>query len=245
MNIYALVESLVELKKTLKFFYFNFRGIPSVVVISHGKVWSEIILKSVTNSYKGPIIALNDLHDNHINNRARLIFKQLKNHRGRVKLIIVIQKPIFRNISNFLQQIDLYCRQKVRVESLSISELNNLFLLYYPHFSFLDWYGASFTEITGIDIYEEPFPASGSKKIKNSKIECLILKSSIAMSRKKELLTDFLNMETLYPLEPFEKVQMHHKEYNKMRESLNLPDNMNSNIMDSKYVKHFFSGPPI
>ena len=121
------------------------------------------------------------------------------------------------------------------------------FLNLYTHDVPLTWFDIEMKKVTGIDVYNYDFPyKKGYQIITADPYQLLILKHDLNDAIKEKSIADFLELDSFSLLKANEaSTKIYAKTYNNFVNSISLPNDYIDQMLDSKYVKHFYSSNEI
>ena len=94
----------------------------------------------------------------------------------RYHLISLVRAPVPRNLSTFFHNVDSYFPnfvERVQAHTLSFQELADYFVNDFPEHTPEQWFDRQVRDVFGLDVYAEPFRASGGiKSMKMPKRAC-------------------------------------------------------------------------
>ncbi|HWS73247.1 MAG TPA: putative capsular polysaccharide synthesis family protein [Thermoanaerobaculia bacterium] len=177
-------------------------------------------------------------HD-HLGLRLR---DQLIDRGGRAAIVTLVRDPIARNISSYFEHLDAIWNRPNAHESVSLELLIEGFRSRYTHEEPLTWFDDEMLPVTGIDVYEHPFPASGHLVVRREKIDLLMMKSELPDGTKAEALSQFLGMRGL-ALAPANRTSDKTKGlmYRQFLDALQLDDQYVEQMLENRYTRHFYT----
>lgn len=160
----------------------------------------------------------------------------------RAAIVTLVRDPIARNISSYFEYLDAIWHRPNAHESVSMPALIEGFKTRFPHAEPLTWFDDEMRQVTGIDVYQYPFGASGHLVVSNNKLDVLILKSELPDASKARMLADFLGVRSL-SLAPVNRTSDKAKGavYQAFVKSLRLEPGYLDQMLGSRYVRHFYT----
>lgn len=212
-----------------------------VFVYQMGKVASSSIYTSLNRQYKGACIHAHSFSVSHENAAVRDLYEAFKHENLQIKVISLVREPISRNISAFFENFERDTGFKYQDNPYSIEELLNVFIENYKHDIPLTWFDRNIKLNFGIDVYDVPFPDEGFITTKNKNIDFLLMRHDLKDNQKEKIISSFVGVKNFR----LGNVNIGGKKgysstYNKFK-TLSIPEDYIDSMLDSKYVKHFFS----
>jgi len=243
---------------------------PIILIYQMGKVGSTSIQKSLEIYGIKPVFHIHFLDPSNIslylkstlkNYNERTLFNIIQNinffniaaiykdvvlkHR-KSRIITIVREPIGRNISAFFQVVKNYAKNILK---LNLDELTDLFFNRFDrHSRPLEWFDTEFKKTLNIDIYQHSFPIEkGYQILKENNLEILILKLEIDDQKKEEAISEFLGLESKFKWTNFNvgESKNYSTLYKNFKEKIKLPRTYIEQILNSKYIKHFYSDEEI
>ena len=188
---------------------------------------------------------LNARQPEHINFQLwRSIYQRLiLEYENQIKIITLIREPVGRNISAFFQGLDMRTRIMAAHKRIPMSQLIDKFQNHFPHVRPLVWFDKELLEVTGINVYEHTFPKEqGYQRIMTEKFDLLILRHDLPDNLKARCLGDFLsgNDIRIVPANLSDK-KIYRDCYLEFQRTINLSTEYVSQMLDSRYARHFFT----
>lgn len=166
-------------------------------------------------------------------------------------IISLTRDPVARNISFFFQTIKDYIPEwedLVNGENIDLDELQEIFLSIKSIHAFPEtWFDKQLKEVTGFDIYSEPFPASLGYKIykPTKRFNILVMRVEDMNKILRKAMSEFVGIENADMVnDNVSGEKLYHELYTKFKK-LPLPRNYIDQIYSSKYVKHFYTADEI
>ena len=229
-----------------------------VVIYQMGKVASSSIKSSLAAINKFDIT-----HTHHLNSSYTEELNDVKKSKGwditispkdvhnlRSKLfdedelyiISLVREPVGRNIAAYFQNLDVIYGQNNIHNELSHNELLNGFLQKYPDSIPITWFDIELKQTLGIDVYKYEFPKKeGALIINEGKYKILVMRHDIDDGLKTRYLENLLSTNNLIlkrgnigAEKPYKHV------YKKFIDNVSLPETYLTEMLDSKYARHFF-----
>lgn len=162
---------------------------------------------------------------------------------GKVRIVTMVREPVSRNISAFFQNLTDYYGERP-LEAISVDEAIRRFMEEYPHHVILNWFDSEFEPVTGISLFDHPFPAGTQWMIVNEgRFEILVLRVEAPDDVKKEALERFLRLDSLELVRAnVGGIKDYARLYEDFRRHISLPAEYLDRMLDSKYARHFY-GP--
>jgi hypothetical protein len=164
----------------------------------------------------------------------------LKKHKRPIYLISLVRDPIERNISAFFQNKEHFAKKH---EYSNIDELIQLFYDLYDHDTPLTWFEREFKRTTGVDIYDHPFPREKRHGIfKSNNFNILLLRIDLNDSQKEQILREFLEKDNIkLKNRNVGSTKSYNSEYKNFNSNIKLNEKYVSKMLESKFVKHFYT----
>jgi hypothetical protein len=177
-------------------------------------------------------------HD-HLGLRLR---NELIDRAGRAAIVTLVREPIARNISSYFEHLDAIWNMPNAHESVSLELLIEGFRNRYTHEEPLTWFNDEMLPVTGIDVYEYPFPASGHVVVRRENVDLLIMKSELPDGTKAAALSQFLGMRGL-ALAPANRTLDKTKGlmYRQFLDALQLGDEYVERMLENRFARHFYT----
>ena len=160
-----------------------------------------------------------------------------------IQVITPIREPLARNVSAFFQTFKRDTGFELSDRHWGQAELLELFLQRYPHDESLDWFDLSFRPVTGIDIYQEPFPKQQKWVIhEKDSLRILIYRSDLGREEQLTVISDFLGHKigAWVPANRAEDKD-YAGIYRDFCDQTILPESYISRMSDSRFCRHFWS----
>jgi hypothetical protein len=158
------------------------------------------------------------------------------------KIVTLVRDPIARNLSSYFEHFaDIWGLPDAR-GVVSMDDVYRGFLERYPHDESLTWFDEELQRVTGLNVYDHPFPATGHLQLQSGRLDLLILRSDLPNETKRLALSNFLGTN----LPPFGEAnrtadKSHGETYEQFRRSLRLPPEYVERMLSSRYCRHFYS----
>ena len=229
-----------------------------VIIYQMGKVASSSIKSSLTGLNKIDITYTHNLNSSYTEElndikeekgweitvspeSVRKIWSEIKDEK-QLKVITLVREPVGRNISAYFQNLGVIFGQKDVHNQLTYDELFDGFVQKYPHSIPIAWFDKEFKQTLGIDVYKYEFPKKeGALIIKEGKYHVLIIRSDINDALKQQYIEKLLStkgivlkQENLSAGKPYKDV------YKNFIDNVKFPETYLSEMLDSKYARHFF-----
>ncbi len=177
-------------------------------------------------------------HD-HLGLRLRKI---LIDSGSRVSIVTMVRDPIARNFSSYFEHLDAIWQTTDAHDGVPMSALIEGFHSRYPHDEPLTWFDDEMLPVTGIDVYEYPFPESGHLTVRRDNLELLILKSELADQVKSQVLSQFTGA-------PVPSVSSRNRTsekekgavYRQFAREIQLDRAYVERMLGSRYARHFYT----
>jgi len=212
-----------------------------VIVFQMGKVGSSSLYKSLVRQYPGVVEQLHSLAANHPKPKARRLYRWAVTDRQPVHLISLTREPIGRNISAFFENFARDTGCAYRESKFSVLDLQRLFLVNYRHDLPLRWFDTQIRGNFGIDVYANPFPASGIATYVKDNVRLLVMRSELPDHEKSAAVSEFLGLPSL----ELENANIGEQKdyantYRTFRKEVVLPADYVTRMCESKYFNHFY-----
>ncbi|MGE0683644.1 MAG: putative capsular polysaccharide synthesis family protein [Candidatus Binatia bacterium] len=230
-----------------------------VVVYQMGMVGSTSIVEALT-AIGLPVFHLHALNPAHLMtvvekhqekgiplpahiHQAFKVKKKLLDEGKPVKIITAVRDPIARNISAYFQALRFFRALKPEFEEGELETMMTEFLNKYQHHLPLIWFDREIKEVLGLDIYNYPFPKNdGVQRIRETKIDVLLLKAETADHLKIAVIREFLQIpEFSLKAKNVGKKKAYAHYYKPFLERIQLPAAYLDKMYGSRYVQHFYS----
>ncbi len=192
----------------------------------------------LTSQLRGPT-------DNMVHGRA--IHERLIKPRHKAFVITLVREPIARNISSYFHNLNIYWRQRDAHANVPFDKLVEGFVSYPLNAVPLEWFDREFKPALGIDIYEHPFPREqGFMRFSTDHYEVLVMRHDLDDRQKERCIQELLGVQdvAIRPVntaaeKPYAEVYRH------FVENVRLPESYISEMLDSKYTRHFYTSEEI
>jgi hypothetical protein len=171
------------------------------------------------------------------------IHHRLRHGAEKVRIITMVREPLSRNISAFFENLtDFYGGSPL--DSISVDEAVRRFLGEYPHHVPLEWFDLEFARVTGISVFDHPFPHEQQwSVIKEGRFEILVIRVEAPDPVKKAALEQFLGIDNLEMVRANEGGGKNYATlYDDFRKRIRIPASYVDEMLDSRYARHFYSG---
>jgi hypothetical protein len=161
---------------------------------------------------------------------------------GKVRIVTMVREPVSRNISAFFQNLADYYGE-TPLEAISVDDAIRRFMEEYPHHVILNWFDVEFEPVTGISIFDHPFPTgTQSMIVSEGRFEILVLRVEAPDDVKKEALERFLHLDNLELVRAnVGGIKDYARLYENFRRHISLPAEYLDRMLDSKYARHFYT----
>ena len=229
---------------------------PLVLVYQMGKVGSSSVYQSLLDCKSRPDLDIRHQHyivrkdlaklqpgaDIGLKERIQKGIQDGEIGRGRpkVKIITLTRRPTDRNISAFFQNHASY--------QFNAGNVAQVFQRQYPHGTPLEWFDRELKALTGIDVYQTPFPkAQGYQTLANDHFEVLIVRME-DLDRCHTAIRNFLGIPGL-------KIQKRNvssnkpiyqkrygQSYNELKAKIHqgLSPDYHNRLNTARYTRHFY-----
>lgn len=162
------------------------------------------------------------------------------------RIITMTRDPIARNVSAFFENYHQHTGQRFEKTTLGIEEIINCFLQTDQTVP-LDWFDMEMKDVLGIDIYQQPFPKdAGYRRIKHENIDLIVYKSELALEKQSHILSDFLSDPAFsLSIGNISSDKLYADAYHKMKDSIQFEPKFVDQMLNSKYVQHFYTDAEI
>lgn len=157
-----------------------------------------------------------------------------------------MRDPVARNISCFFQQInrryeDFY--NQVQNGDIQLEQLIKDFLEKEDHTLPLRWFDTELNSIFNFNIYENYFDKEKGYSIySNEKIEIIILKLEKIDTIIGDAFYEFFGIKNInLPKLNISKEKSYYYIYQEFKKKIIIPDELVSQIYDSKFINHFYT----
>lgn len=227
------------------------------------KVASSSIYRSIKNQTSIPVFhihtfsrevsdkAVKDCKQNGILPDSRpvgdLIYHYKILPRKPLKIITCVREPIARNISAFFDAFEFYTGTNPKSWNGSFETLSKQYHQLLPHEFPLNWFDNEFHKMTSIDIYQQSFnPKKKFNIYKKENIEILLLRTDLDNLRMAEEIGKFLNIHE-FKLNSYNvgENKAYAEAYKDFKQNIKFKEAYVSQMLNSKYTRHFFSGDEI
>jgi len=174
-------------------------------------------------------------------NKTSALYKTIKNENKKISVITMVREPIGRNISAFFQNLHIIFRNG-EIGGLCQSQLAESFISRYPHRIPIEWFDKELKECLGVDVYKVSFPKKkGAIIINDGRYDVLIMRHDIPDFVKQDYIGRLLHI-TDVKITPknIGKEKSYALIYKDFIEQVTMSDAYLSEMLDSKYAKHFF-----
>jgi hypothetical protein len=235
-----------------------------IIVYQMGKVGSSSVMKSLQKRSIGPLfhahfllkIANNrSLYNPRVYEildvkrdiekqvrRGEFLYNKIIIPKKQVKIISLTREPIGRNIADFFQNFERETGKKYEQSNFTLQELEDIFINFFPHSIFLDWFDNYFKPFLGIDIYEYPFPKEqGYLRVNKDNVDLLILKLETSDIVKEKAIADFLGLKEFKLVMTNVGEDKNYRDmYKEFKQNIKLPLSYVEKMCSSKYFNHFY-----
>lgn len=239
----------------------NWLSIEPVIVFQMAKVGSSAIVAALQD-YRWPVFHVHRMDSGHLHKmrdqRRTLgwsippvpshdllgldIRRRMIDGGGRARIVTLVRDPIARNFSAYFEHLDDIWNVRNAHEVVAPEALLDGFIERYTHDEPLTWFDDEMLPVTGIDVYEHPFPAKGHLTIHTPRFELLVMKSELSDETKSFALAAFLGIEGLL-LQPANRTiaKAKGRAYAAFVNALRLDAAFVDRMLESRYVKHFYT----
>ncbi|MFZ5572835.1 MAG: putative capsular polysaccharide synthesis family protein [Thermodesulfobacteriota bacterium] len=248
----------------------NFDRKPPILIYQMGKVGSSTVHHSLEKAGLGrPIYHIHFLDREHIDGIVRTYYrtsgvlrpkhlfislalapKLSGKHAGRLKVITLVRDPIARALSDVFENAALFnggrLIQEGRFQETAIrSHLENTLTRFDERTDYAcTWFDREIRKVLHLDVYAYPFDyQAGFTLIHKDKVDLLILQLESLSKTFEPAMGRFLNTTRPIPLLNTNtgEAKAYASQYQRMKESFRLPENICRKIYGSKYCRHFYN----
>jgi hypothetical protein len=166
----------------------------------------------------------------------------LINSGSRVSIVTMVRDPIARNLSSYFEHLDFIWQKIDAHDGVPMSALIEGFHSRFPHEEPLTWFDDEMLPVTGIDVYDSPFPESGHLTVRRDNLDLLILKSELADEVKAQVLSQFTGV-------PIRSVGSRNRTsektkgavYRQFAREIRLDRAYVERMLGSRYARHFYT----
>lgn len=161
---------------------------------------------------------------------------------GKVRIVTMVREPLSRNMSAFFQNLTDYYGGSP-LDSIPVDEAIRRFLEEYPHHVPLEWFDTEFERVTGVCLFNYPFPFEKQwTVVSEGRFEILVLRVEASDEVKAEALRSFLGLADLKLVRAnVGEGKDYAKLYEDFRRRIRLPEDYVDRMLGSKYARHFYS----
>lgn len=160
----------------------------------------------------------------------------------RAKIITLVRDPIARNYSSYFEHLDHIWNTPQAHTVIQLDALASGFLTRFPHDEPLTWFDDEMRPVTGIDVYDHAFPASGELTIRTDRLDLLVLKSELEDAAKANSVARFLGLDALVLRTVNATVQKPKGAvYRRFLERVSPGEAYVDRMLDSRYTRHFYT----
>lgn len=162
-------------------------------------------------------------------------------------IITLVREPIARNISSYFHNLNIIWRQRDAHEKVPFDKLVEGFLSYPLNAVPLEWFDREFKPALGVDIYEHPFPREqGFMRFSTDRYEVLVMRHDLDDRQKERCLQQLLGVQDV-AIRPANTAaeQPYAEAYRHFVETVRLPESYITEMLDSKYTRHFYPSEEI
>ncbi len=198
------------------------------------------ILDKVANDLKQ-----NNLPDGHVYESYQVL-KDVVEPGKPASLVSLVRDPIARNISAFFQNKELMSGSVSDVDQLIAKFLDN-----YPHEVPLDYFDLQIKSVFGVDVYSQPFDHENRRLIvEHEKYSLLVLRTEDDDEHKQAALREFFYDDSLTitraniaanKRKKMAAGKTYSEMYSEFVDRIELPEWYISQMLDSRYAKHFYT----
>lgn len=219
-----------------------------VVIFQMGKVGSQSIHRPLNRIYPGEVIHAHVLSTEYPQGEVKELMRYINSASPPEHLFIIspIRNPFDRNISAFFQNFESYTGQDPEKITLSLEEVQQIFIREFPHELPIQWLQNSIQDRFQVDLFAEPFPEHGWKSYKGEKVDILILRCELENRDKTKAVNCFLDRDDFEMGEINVTSQKgYHHFYSEFKRTLVMPDSIVNKLCDSDYFSHFYPAEDI
>lgn len=239
----------------------NLLGLAPVIVYQMAKVGSSAVVSALRDA-RLPVFHVHRMSADHLqamrdtrralgwqvppvpaHDRLGLRLRRDVIDRGRKAVIVtLVRDPIARNISSYFEHLDAIWGTPNAHESISMERLHRAFLERFTHSEALTWFEDELQAVTGLDVYQTPFPSCGYSLIQHENLKVLILKTESSDETKARVLTDVLG-KRISVLQRVNETRSKSKAlaHRDFIRTLPLGEAYIREMLDSRYCTHFYS----
>jgi hypothetical protein len=175
------------------------------------------------------------------------MYRNLIQSGRKLNIITLIREPISRNISAFFQNLDFWHLRYRYHDSITLPELIQEFLRHFPHEEPLTWFDDEFRAATGINVYDRVFPKEkGYQMFEEGRVRVLVMRHDLDDRVKGVLVGELVGIENFAVTRDNSSENKAYADvYRKFCSTAVLPASYISEMLDSKYVQHFFPASEI
>jgi hypothetical protein len=239
----------------------NMLGTVPIIVYQVGKVGSTAVVAALERCWL-PVVHVHRMDANHVRalreRRRSLgwrvppvlgfdrlgpqVRRELIDRGGKAKFVTLVRDPLARNFSSYFNNLDFIWGRTNAHEGVSPEALVAAFMARFPHDEVLNWFDDEMLPVTGIDVYDHPFPACGHCTITTDRLELLLLKTELPDETKSAALARFVGREalTVKPLN-LTSEKPSGAAFQAFRAALSLEPAFVDRFLESRYTTHFYT----
>lgn len=213
-----------------------------VLVYQMGKVGSNSIYESLVHKFPGVVLKSHTFSSEDNRWQIRRLYACSIRQKRPLSIISLTREPIGRNVSAFFENFKRVTGVEYENSTLSIDELRSIFLSKYPHVLPLEWFDINILKTFEIDVYEKPFPDSGTCTFSTGNIRLLVMRSEIDDEKKELAIKNFLGLSDFRLIRKnISTDKKYSHTYQKFMANVTFPDDYIAAMLKSKYCMHFYS----
>ena len=169
--------------------------------------------------------------------------------RRKMKIITLVREPISRNISMFFQNLEIPLihiaknSSLTRVENTSLHRLIDEYFVSFNQKSGMDWFDNELKRYFGVDVYEYDFDRErGYSTIRSGDIEVLIIKFEKLREVGEKCIGEFIgNSDFKIKDYNVSSDKWYSPVYENFKNEVQFDENYLNEMLNNKYLKHFYT----
>jgi hypothetical protein len=178
----------------------------------------------------------------HTDAMGEVLFNDLIQPGHRTAIVTLVREPISHRISFYFQSLDALFQTHEAHRHVPLERLLAEFQGRSIFSRELAWFDEEFAPVTGIDVYQHPFPVDeGFHRIRTDRFDVLVMRHDLDDELKRQCLVDLTGVPSIVLRRRNEAARKPYSAvYDEFRRRLRVLPEQADQMLESKYARHFF-----
>jgi hypothetical protein len=216
-------------------------AVTPVLFYSFRKGLDRLIKLGISN-YAGIVLEICDFTPDNPDWQIRVLYHHCVVMKKPVKIISIVPEPISENIHAFFNHVE-FTKDSAGLPSIDkLDELRDYFLENFDHKQVLRWFDTHIQPVFNIDVFDHPFPDSGTLMVAKDNVEILLVRHDVDIREIAGSILNFLGVSPI-PGESLDRVVECEpcSVCDRLSDFVILPYQYIHDLTESRYFRHFFN----